>query len=104
MTVGELQQRISSYEITEWMAYEALEGPLDPNWRRDFAAATVTSQLAEPYRDKKKKHKPFRNSDFMPDWYRGWRHGRKKARRQTPEEQMSLMKKLTSMMAMTKRH
>lgn len=39
MTVAEMLARISSYELTEWAAYEQMTGPLGPSWRDDVLAA-----------------------------------------------------------------
>lgn len=38
MTVAELLSRISSWELSEWMAYEDATGPLDNRWRDDMLA------------------------------------------------------------------
>lgn len=67
MTVDELLERVDSRELSEWMAFERLEGPIGP-WRRDFHAGMVASVLANIHRDKKKKKKPFSPDDFIPDW------------------------------------
>lgn len=39
MPVGEMLSRISSYEITEWMAYEKAQGPLLSEYRDDMLAS-----------------------------------------------------------------
>ena len=67
MTVGQLLEEIDSRELSEWMAFERLEGPIGP-WRGDFHAGIVSSTLANIYRDRKKKKKPFAPSDFIPEW------------------------------------
>lgn len=38
MTVGELLDRIDAKEITEWMAYELVTGPLDSKYSDDMLA------------------------------------------------------------------
>jgi len=46
MTVGELLSRISSEELTDWMAYEQMHGPLGPSrgdWHAALLAQVVTS-------------------------------------------------------------
>ena len=52
------------------MMYEKLNGPLDPFWRAEFNAATISSTLAEINRNKEKKKKPWTNKDFMMNWFR----------------------------------
>ncbi len=64
MTVGELLARISSRELSEWMAYAQLEP-----WgeaRADLRAGIVASTVANTARDPKKRKKPFAPEDFMP--------------------------------------
>lgn len=39
MPVSELLARTSSYELTEWMAYENAFGPLGPEYRDDMLAS-----------------------------------------------------------------
>lgn len=66
MTVGELLGRIGSRELTEWMAYYALE-PFGAE-RGDLQAGIVAATVANVNRDKKKQREPFTPQDFMPDW------------------------------------
>lgn len=40
MTVAEMLSRISSYELTEWRAYELAFGPLDSSYRDEIAASS----------------------------------------------------------------
>ena len=68
MPVGELLRRTSSAELTEWMAYEQMAGPLGPA-RQDILFAQLCAVVANSQRDKKsKKAKP---KDFLPDWDKG---------------------------------
>jgi hypothetical protein len=39
MTKSEMLERISSYELTEWAAYEMKNGPLGSQWRDDMTAS-----------------------------------------------------------------
>lgn len=73
MTVRELLSRISSRELTEWMAYERITGPLDPRLRADISAGIVAATVANSS-GSKKKLKP---ADFVPRWFK---------RKKTPEE------------------
>lgn len=61
MTVGDLLDRISSEELTEWAAYY----PLDPfdSFRDDYRTGMVCSTLANIHAAKGKKYIP---QDFMP--------------------------------------
>lgn len=78
MTVGELLGRIDSRELTEWMVYEKLTGPLGGR-RTDYAAGIVAAAVTNANRG---KGSPVRKAeDFVPQW------GGKTARRKlTPEE------------------
>jgi len=67
MPVGELLRRIDSRELTEWMAYERVAGPLGPE-RADLHAAIVAATVANAMRGK--KGRPFKPADFMPQWDR----------------------------------
>lgn len=64
MTVGELLARISSRELTEWMAYAQVE-PFGEE-RGDLRAGIVASTIANVNRDTKKRRKPFEPEEFMP--------------------------------------
>jgi len=61
MTVGELKERLSSSELTEWMAYFSLEpfGYELDNYRTGVIAATIANTTPGI----KKTYKP---SDFFP--------------------------------------
>lgn len=63
MTVGELLRRISSRELSEWMAYYGQEPFGDV--RADLQAGIIASTIANVNRDPKKQHKGFEPDDFM---------------------------------------
>ena len=66
MTVAELLARVSSRELTEWMAYERLTGPLGGE-RADHHAALVAQTVANVNRGKRaRRHKL---SDFLIKWH-----------------------------------
>jgi len=68
MTVGELLARISSRELSEWMAFFQLEpwGAEVEDWRTGLIASTI----ANVNRDPKKRRKPYEPEDFMPQFDR----------------------------------
>lgn len=68
MTVGELLGRISSQELTEWMAYSQVE-PWGED-RADLRAGIVAATVANAQRDKKRKHSPYKAKDFIPQFGR----------------------------------
>lgn len=76
MTVAELLARISSREISEWLAYERIAGPIGPA-RADIQAAIIASNIVNVNRGKGKR--PSTPKDFIPEWDRG-------AREQSPDE------------------
>ena len=63
MPRAEMLSRMSSHELTEWMAYEALE-PF-PAERNDQDIAMLTALIANTNRDPKKRSKPFELVDFL---------------------------------------
>ena len=63
MTVEELLARISSRELTEWMAYAGIS-PFGER-RADLRAAQICCTLANIHRDPKAKPDPFSPADFM---------------------------------------
>lgn len=63
----ELLNRVSSRELTEWMAYDQLE-PL-PDRRQDLLLASLLALLSNVYRDAKKHREPAEPGDFLP-WLR----------------------------------
>lgn len=76
-TVRELLARIDSRELTEWMAYERLAGPLGGR-RIDHAAALVTAAVVNTNRAKGPARQP---ADFLPPWGQP-----KPRRRMSPDE------------------
>lgn len=65
MTVRELLARIDSRELSEWVAYEQITGPLGPE-RSDIHAGIIAATIANSNRGKgSKKAKP---ADFIPKW------------------------------------
>lgn len=83
MSVGELLRRMSSRELTEWMAFFSLEpwGTEVEDWRAGLIASTV----ANSYRDPKRRRKPYEPSDFMP------RYEAPKIQEQSWEEQARIL-------------
>jgi hypothetical protein len=73
MPVRELLARTSSRELSEWMAYEKITGPLDSRLRADISAGIVAATVANSASGKAKA-KP---RDFIPTWFR---------RKKTPAE------------------
>lgn len=75
-------RRTSSVELTEWMAYEQMAGPLGPV-RQDVLFAQLCAVVANAQRDKKsKKAQP---KDFLPKWEKrgpaqGWQQQKSVAR------------------------
>jgi hypothetical protein len=67
MTVGEMLDKISSAELTEWMAYYQL----DPfgNERNDLHSGIIASTVVNSQRTKK-SDKVYVPKDFMPDYDR----------------------------------
>lgn len=66
MPVRELLARTSSRELTEWMAYERVTGPLDPNLRTEIAASIVAATVHNASGTKTRA----KASDFMPTWFK----------------------------------
>jgi hypothetical protein len=66
MPVAELLARTSSRELTEWMAFERVTGPLDSRHRADINAGIVAATVANA-NGAKATAKP---SDFMPEWFK----------------------------------
>lgn len=63
MTVGELLARISSRELSEWMAFFSLEpwGAEVEDWRCGMLASVIANASRDP-----KRKKPYEPQDFMP--------------------------------------
>lgn len=68
-TVAELQDRMSSAEFAEWMAFYGVE-PFG-EVRGDIQAAVIASTVANVNRDPKRRSKPFGLDLFMP-LAKGW--------------------------------
>ncbi|MDQ0829544.1 hypothetical protein QF032_001388 [Streptomyces achromogenes] len=62
MTVADLDSRLGSAELTEWMALERITGPLGRR-RQDIQAATIAATIANANRGK--GGKKFLVSDFL---------------------------------------
>lgn len=64
MTVQELLERVSSQELTEWMAFFQLEpwGTEIDDWRAGLIAATIANIMRD------RKSRPLNPMDFMPRW------------------------------------
>ncbi|HEY5836172.1 phage tail assembly protein T [Streptomyces sp.] len=63
---------VSSAELTEWMAYEQITGPLGAA-RDDLLMSILASVVANAARGKKGQRA--RPKDFLPQWDRGRRMG-----------------------------
>ncbi len=66
--VGELQQRVSSQEFTEYLAFFSIEP-----WsavREDINNAAIVTMLANAHRDTKAKPQPFNLNDFRTDYWK----------------------------------
>lgn len=75
---------MSSYELTEWMAYEQSNGPLGQR-RQDIQAATVAATIANAATGRKKR---YRISDFLVPY-------NKHKRQQTPYEMLNSIRHIT---------
>ncbi|MDX3550986.1 hypothetical protein PV729_04235 [Streptomyces europaeiscabiei] len=65
-SVAAMLARMSSRELSEWMAYEKVTGPLDSRLRGDISAGIVAATVAN-YGGAKKRAKP---ADFIPEWFK----------------------------------
>lgn len=91
MTVSELLARVSSRELSEWMAYAELEPFGSPRSDRlEALAGQELTLLANVNRDPKKKSAPYRIEEFMP-----WLEIRKPA--QSWQEQLAIAEMLNSL-------
>lgn len=77
--------RTPSRELTEWMAYESVTGPLGPV-RGDWQAASIAHVTAVVAAGKKGKRLK------LPDFLLRWKAPRKRA--QSPEAQLEIFKTL----------
>jgi|TARA_Y100000034_G_scaffold28640_2_gene34441 hypothetical protein len=62
MTVAELGRRMSSRELAEWRAFDALEPLGEP--RADYRAGVIAATIANVHRGKRTR--AFEPKDFMP--------------------------------------
>lgn len=67
MTVGELLQRVSSKEMTQWLAFYRLE-PFG-RYFDDYGAGVVASTIANVNRSRNSG--AFKPTDFTPNWGEG---------------------------------
>lgn len=84
--MAELDQRLSSYELTEWMLYEKISGPLGRR-RQDIQAATVAAAISNAMRGKGGKRSQI--SDFLIPYDRA-------GIRQSPEEMLKTLRGITT--------
>lgn len=92
--VDALLARLSSRQISEWMAYYTLD-PFGEE-RADLRAAMICALLANINRDPEKKREPYTAEEFMPRFERGHPQGdAPTSGGQTWEQQKALMKALT---------
>lgn len=85
MTVEELLCRVSSAELTEWLAFNKRE-PIG-DWRHDVVAAQVCAVTVN--RDRK-RHQQVKVDKFIPQWGG--------PRQQSVEEQMMVITAITQAM------
>jgi len=84
MTTEEMLSRVSSTELTKWIAFETVFGPIGPG-RNDIQASIIAATVANANRA---KGKPATPADFIPKWDR-------KAT-QTVEEMVEIAKALNA--------
>jgi hypothetical protein len=82
MTVRRLLTECDSRELSEWMVYEKVAGPLGGR-RGDMQAAVVAMTVANVNRG---KGKPARLDDFLPEWDR--------PRQQDWQQQLAIVKQI----------
>lgn len=83
MTVADLDSRLESYELTEWMAFERITGPLGRR-RGDIQSAMVAAVVANANRTKTSRK--FKITDFLIPY--GERD------RKSPEQMLEAVKSL----------
>lgn len=81
MTVADLDSRLDSYELTEWMVFERMTGPLGRR-RGDIQAATIAAAIANANRGK--GGRKFKLSDFLIPYG--------EAGRKTPEQMLAAVR------------
>lgn len=89
MTVAELLERISSSELSEWMAYYQVE-PFGQE-RDNLHAGIIASVFANANRDRKKQKKPFTIKDFMLSF-------KKDKPKKSPEQMLQFVEMLNAAM------
>jgi len=87
MTVADLDSRLGSAELTEWMAFERITGPLGRR-RHDIQAATIAATVANASRGK--KGKKFSMTDFLIPYGQ--------ENRKSPEQMLQAIKDLNRAM------
>lgn len=80
---------MGSKELTYWMAFQEIEGPIGQT-RDDILAAMIAERITTMQGGKKAKK--VKITDFIMKWG----GGKKKTEQQTPEQQKSILKALTS--------
>lgn len=68
MTVDEMLGKISSMELTEWKAFEQLNGPIGQYDRLDRAAALIAERITYMLSSPKGRKKVKGIEDFVPKW------------------------------------
>lgn len=82
--VAELLARVSSAELTDWIAYEEIAGPLGPE-RDDILNAILCATIANANRDRKtRKATP---KDYLPTWDQA---------PQTADQQLAMLRQLNA--------
>jgi hypothetical protein len=89
MTVSELDLRLSSYELTEWMLYEKITGPLGRK-RQDIQTAMICATLVNVNRGKRGTKAKI--SDFIIPYEKH------RSNRQNPQEILRTVKSITKSM------
>lgn len=87
MTRDEMLSRISSMEITEWIAYERIAGPLGA-WRFDVLTAHIVAAITNGFRAFGKQSPIRELKKFLPTW------DRKAQSEQTPDEMLEVIRSL----------
>lgn len=87
MTVADLDSRLDSYELTEWMVFENMTGPLGRR-RNDIQAATIAATIANANRGK--GGRKFKMADFLIPYG--------EQTRKTPEQMLRTIRSLNRSM------
>jgi hypothetical protein len=67
--VDEVGEAMTSAELTEWMAYERVYGPILPHERIDLGFAQLYYYLVSLL-SQKKRGQQYKLRDFLPKWMR----------------------------------